>query len=142
MSLELIQLFVLIIPPILYIGLALWIRPSWKMIGVSFVAGLVMGCLNYNGRHSRLLSKLVALPVHLGKPCPTDVLPGDSDILRCWDHGTGGLVGAETLRDAWRGDPANRFPIVGHPARFRWICSHEPNRDDDRLGKRVRAGLG
>ena len=49
MSLELIQLFVVIIPPILYIGLALWTRPSWKMIGVSFVAGLVMGCLNIMG---------------------------------------------------------------------------------------------
>ena len=49
MSLELIQLFVMIIPPILYAALALWTRPSWKVIGFSIIAGLVMGCLNLLG---------------------------------------------------------------------------------------------
>lgn len=49
MSIELIQLFVIIIPPILYAGLVLWIRPPWKIIGFSFIAGLVMGCLNLSG---------------------------------------------------------------------------------------------
>ncbi len=49
MSLELIQIFVLIIPPILYVALALWTRPPWKVIGFSFVVGLLMGSLNLLG---------------------------------------------------------------------------------------------
>jgi hypothetical protein len=49
MSIGLIQLFVIIFPPILYSALALWIRPPWKVIGLSFITGLVMGCLNLLG---------------------------------------------------------------------------------------------
>lgn len=49
MSLEFVQLIVLILPPILYTGLALWIRPPWKVIGLSFIAGFVMGSLNLLG---------------------------------------------------------------------------------------------
>jgi hypothetical protein len=49
MSLEFVKLIVLIIPPILYTGLALWIRPPWKIIGLSFIAGFLMGCLNLLG---------------------------------------------------------------------------------------------
>jgi len=49
MSLEFVQIIVLIIPPILYAGLALWIRPPWKVIGFSFIAGFVMGSLNLLG---------------------------------------------------------------------------------------------
>lgn len=49
MSLELVQLFVLIFPPILYAGLALWIRPPWRIIGLSLAPGFVMGCLNMLG---------------------------------------------------------------------------------------------
>ena len=49
MSLELIQLFVLIFPPILYAGLALLIRPPRKVIGLSFIAGFLMGSLNLLG---------------------------------------------------------------------------------------------
>ena len=49
MSIGLIQLFVIIIPPILYTALALWIRPPWKVIGISFITGVVMGCLNVLG---------------------------------------------------------------------------------------------
>jgi hypothetical protein len=49
MSLELVQIFVLIFPPILYAGLALWIRPPWKEIGLSFIAGFLMGCFNLLG---------------------------------------------------------------------------------------------
>jgi membrane-bound metal-dependent hydrolase YbcI (DUF457 family) len=49
MSLEFVKLIVLIIPPILYTGLALWIRPPWKVIGLSFIAGFLMGCLNLLG---------------------------------------------------------------------------------------------
>ena len=49
MSLEFIKLIVLILPPILYAGLALWIRQPWKVIGLSFIAGFVMGSLNLLG---------------------------------------------------------------------------------------------
>ncbi len=49
MSLESVQLIVLILPPILYAGLALWICPPWKVIGLSFIAGFVMGSLNLLG---------------------------------------------------------------------------------------------
>ncbi len=49
MSLKLVQLFVLILPPILYSALAFWIRPPWKVIGLSFIAGFVMGSLNLLG---------------------------------------------------------------------------------------------
>lgn len=49
MSLEQVQLFVLIFPPILYAALALWIHPPWKIIGLSLVTGLVLGCLNLLG---------------------------------------------------------------------------------------------
>jgi hypothetical protein len=49
MSLEFVQLIVLILPPILYSALALWIRPSWKIIGLSLVTGFVMGSLNLLG---------------------------------------------------------------------------------------------
>jgi hypothetical protein len=49
MSLELIQLFVIIFPPILYTALALWIRPPWKVIGLSFITGILMGSLNLLG---------------------------------------------------------------------------------------------
>jgi hypothetical protein len=49
MSLEQVQLFVLIFPPILYAALALWIRPPWKIIGLSLATGFVMGSLNLLG---------------------------------------------------------------------------------------------
>ena len=49
MSLEFVQRIVLILPPILYAGLALWIRPPWKIIGLSFIAGVLMGSLNLLG---------------------------------------------------------------------------------------------
>jgi hypothetical protein len=49
MSLELVQLFVLIFPPVLYAALALWIRPPWKIIGLSLVTGFVMGSINMLG---------------------------------------------------------------------------------------------
>jgi membrane-bound metal-dependent hydrolase YbcI (DUF457 family) len=49
MSLEQVQLFVLIFPPVLYAVLALWIRPSWRIIGLSLVSGFVMGSLNMLG---------------------------------------------------------------------------------------------
>jgi hypothetical protein len=49
MSLEQIQLYVLILPPILYAALALWIRPPWRIIGLSLLTGLVVGCLNLLG---------------------------------------------------------------------------------------------
>jgi hypothetical protein len=49
MTLGLVQLFVIIFPPILYTGLALWIRPPWKVIGLSFIAGVLMGSLNLLG---------------------------------------------------------------------------------------------
>jgi hypothetical protein len=49
MSLELVQLLVLILPPILYAGLALWIRPPRKVIGLSIIAGFIMGSLNLLG---------------------------------------------------------------------------------------------
>jgi hypothetical protein len=49
MSLEKVQLFVLIFPPMLYAGLALWIRPPWKVIGLSLVTGIIMGSLNMLG---------------------------------------------------------------------------------------------
>ena len=49
MSLEQVQLFVLIFPPILYAALVVWIRPPWKIIGLSLVTGIVMGSLNLLG---------------------------------------------------------------------------------------------
>jgi hypothetical protein len=49
MSLELVQIFVLVFPPILLAGLALWIRPPWRIIGFALVAGFVMGSLNLLG---------------------------------------------------------------------------------------------
>jgi hypothetical protein len=48
-SIELIQIFAIIIPPILYTALTLWIRPPWKVIGISFITGVVMGGLNLLG---------------------------------------------------------------------------------------------
>jgi len=49
MSLEQVQLYVLILPPILYAALALCIRPPWKIIGLSLVTGFIMGSLNMLG---------------------------------------------------------------------------------------------
>ena len=49
MSLELVQLFVLIFPPILYAGLAYWIHPPWRIIGFSLLTGIVVGFLNMLG---------------------------------------------------------------------------------------------
>jgi hypothetical protein len=49
MSLEQVQLFVLIFLPILYAALVLWIRPPWRIIGFSLVTGFVMGSLNMLG---------------------------------------------------------------------------------------------
>jgi hypothetical protein len=49
MSLEQVQLFVLIFPPVLYAALALWIRPPWRIICLSLLTGLVVGSLNLLG---------------------------------------------------------------------------------------------
>jgi hypothetical protein len=49
MSLEQVQLYVLIFPPILYTALTVWIRPPWKIIGLSLVTGIVMSSINLVG---------------------------------------------------------------------------------------------
>jgi hypothetical protein len=49
MSLEYIRWYVLIFPPILLAALALWIHPPWKILGLSLIAGIVMGILNLLG---------------------------------------------------------------------------------------------
>ena len=49
MSLEQTSLLILIVPPILFLVIAVLIRPPWKIIGCALIAGLVVGGVNMLG---------------------------------------------------------------------------------------------
>ena len=62
MTLEQASLLIIIVPPILFLVIAILIRPPWKIIGFALLAGLVVGGVNMLGDYVAHMLELWKYP--------------------------------------------------------------------------------